>query len=57
MNKELRISLKLTKGNEWIVSALEKEMKAQCRPSINNMIESILVSYFKGQKIKNKTKK
>lgn len=42
-----RISLKLTDKNDWLLDAIEKEKKVQNRPSLNNMIETILVSYFK----------
>ena len=42
-----RISIKLTDKNDWLLEAIEKEKKNQNRPSINNMIETILVSYFK----------
>ena len=42
-----RISLKLTDKNDWLIEALEKERIEQNRPSTNNMVETILVSYFK----------
>lgn len=42
-----RISLKLTDKNDWLLEAIEKEKKIQNRPSLNNMIETILISYFK----------
>lgn len=46
-----RISLKLTDKNDWLIEAIEKEKKVQNRPSINNMIETILVSYFKKDEV------
>lgn len=48
-----RISLKLTDKNDWLTDAIEKERIKQNRPSTNNMIETILVSYF----VKEETKK
>lgn len=45
-----RISLKLTDKNDWLIEAIEKEKKEQNRPSVNNTIETILVSYFKNKK-------
>lgn len=51
-----RISIKLTDKNDWLLEAIEKEKKNQNRPSINNMIETILVSYFKKDVTKNKNK-
>jgi hypothetical protein len=42
-----RISIKLTDKNDWLLDALEKERLSQNRPSTNNMVETILVSYFK----------
>ena len=42
-----RISIKLTDKNDWLLDALEKERVSQNRPSTNNMVETILVSYFK----------
>ena len=51
-----RISIKLTDKNDWLLDALEKERVSQNRPSTNNMVETILVSYFKkeeGKKNKN----
>lgn len=49
-----RISLKLSNENDWLVDAIEQERKKQNRPSQNNMIETILVSFFgeRGQKNK-----
>lgn len=49
-----RISLKLTDKNDWLVEEIEKEQAKQNRPSFNNMVETILVSYFgeRGQKNK-----
>lgn len=50
-----RISIKLTDKNDWLLDALEKERVIQNRPSTNNMVETILVSYFKkGKEKKNK---
>ena len=50
-----RISLKLTDKNDWLIEALEKARIEQNRPSTNNMVETILVSYFKkGEEKKNK---
>lgn len=49
-----RISIKLTDKNDWLLEAIEKEKKVQNRPSINNMIETILISYFKKDVTKNK---
>jgi hypothetical protein len=50
-----RISIKLTDKNDWLLDALEKERVSQNRPSTNNMVETILVSYFKkGEVEKNK---
>lgn len=49
-----RISLKLTDKNDWLVEAIEKEQEETNRPSFNNTIESILVSYFKAKEEKNK---
>ena len=50
-----RISIKLTDKNDWLLDALEKERVLQNRPSTNNMVETILVSYFKkGDEKKNK---
>lgn len=53
-----RISLKLSDKNDWLVEEIEKEQAKQNRPSFNNMVETILVSYFgeRGQK-NNKTAK
>ena len=53
-----RISLKLSNENDWLIDAIEQERKKQNRPSQNNMIETILVSFFgeRGQK-NNKTAK
>jgi len=53
-----RISLKLSNENDWLIESIEQERKNQNRPSQNNMIETILVSYFeeRGQK-NNKTAK
>lgn len=53
-----RISLKLSNENDWLIESIEQERKKQNRPSQNNMIETILVSYFeeRGQK-NNKTAK
>jgi len=48
-----RISLKLTDKNDWLVEAINKELEETNRPSFNNMVETILVSYFKGKE-KNK---
>ena len=50
-----RISLKLTGKNDWLVDAIEKEQEETNRPSFNNTVESILVSYFKEKEEKNKT--
>jgi len=49
-----RISLKLSNENDWLIEAIEQERKKQNRPSQNNMIETILVSFFgeRGQKNK-----
>jgi hypothetical protein len=41
-----RISLKLTDKNDWLIEAIERERIKQNRPSTNNMVETILVSYF-----------
>jgi hypothetical protein len=50
-----RISIKLTDKNDWLLDALEKERVSQNRPSTNNMVETILVSYFKkGEEKENK---
>ena len=50
-----RISLKLTDKNDWLIDAIESERIKQNRPSTNNMVETILVSYFKrGEEKKNK---
>ena len=49
-----RISLKLTDKNDWLVEAINKEIEETNRPSFNNMVETILVSYFKGKGKKNK---
>ena len=49
-----RISLKLTDKNDWLVEAIEKEQEETNRPSFNNTVESILVSYFKAREEKNK---
>lgn len=42
-----RLSLKLTDKNDWLVDAIQTEMDIQNRPSLNNVVENILVSYFK----------
>lgn len=42
-----RISLKLSTENDWLVDSLETEQVIQNRPNVNNMVETILVSYFK----------
>jgi hypothetical protein len=47
-----RISLKFTNDNDWLVNAIEKERKAQNRPSVNNMVECILVDALKKHKPK-----
>lgn len=49
-----RISLKLTDKNDWLVEAIEKEREENNRPSVNNTVENILVSYFKAKEEKNK---
>jgi len=49
-----RISLKLTDKNDWLVEAINKELDETNRPSFNNMVETILASYFKGKEEKNK---
>lgn len=49
-----RISLKLTDKNDWLVEAINKEQEQTNRPSFNNTVENILVSYFKGKEEKNK---
>lgn len=49
-----RISLKLTDKNDWLVKAITDEQEKQNRPSFNNMVETILVSYFKERGQKNK---
>ena len=49
-----RISLKLTDKNNWLAEAIEKEQEETNRPSFNNTVESILVSYFKAKEEKNK---
>ena len=49
-----RISLKLTDKNDWLVEAINKELVETNRPSFNNMVETILVSYFKAKEEKNK---
>lgn len=54
-----RISLKLSNENDWLIDAIEQERKKQNRPSQNNMIETILVSFFgeRGQKNKKTVKR
>ncbi len=54
-----RISLKLSNENDWLMNAIEQERKKQNRPSQNNMIETILVSFFgeRGQKNKKTAKR
>lgn len=42
-----RISLKLSNENDWLLDSIEDERKKQNRPSQNNMIETILVDFFK----------
>ena len=49
-----RISLKLSNENDWLIEAIEQERKKQNRPSQNNMIETILVSFFVERGKKNK---
>ena len=49
-----RISLKLTDKNDWLVEAINKEQIETNRPSFNNTVESILVSYFKEKEENNK---
>jgi hypothetical protein len=49
-----RISLKLSNENDWLIDAIEQERKKQNRPSQNNMIETILVSFFGERGEKNK---
>ena len=49
-----RISLKLTDKNDWLVEAINKELEETNRPSFNNMVETILGSYFKAKEEKNK---
>lgn len=49
-----RISLKLSNENDWLVDAIEQERKKQNRPSQNNMVETILVSFFEERGQKNK---
>lgn len=49
-----RISLKLIDKNDWLVEAINKEQIETNRPSFNNTVESILVSYFKAKEEKNK---
>ncbi len=46
-----RISLKFTDKNDWLVDAIEKARLEENRPSTNNMIETILLSYFKEKKV------
>jgi len=53
-----RISLKLSNENDWLIESIEQERKKQNRPSQNNMIETILVSFFEERgKKNNKTAK
>lgn len=54
-----RISLKLSNENDWLVDAIEQERVKQNRPSQNNMIEHILISFFgeRGQKNKKTAKR
>jgi hypothetical protein len=42
-----RISLKFTDKNDWLIEAIQAEMDISNRPSLNNVVENILVSYFK----------
>lgn len=49
-----RISLKLSNENDWLIEAIEQERKKQNRPSQNNMIETIIVSFFDERGQKNK---
>ena len=49
-----RISLKLTDKNDWLVEAINKEQEQTNRPSFNNTVESIIVSYFKAKEENNK---
>jgi hypothetical protein len=37
-----------------LVEAINKEIEETNRPSFNNMVETILVSYFKAKEEKNK---
>lgn len=48
-----RISLKLTNKNDWLVDKITEEKEKQNRPSLNNMVETILVEYF--EKLQKKT--
>jgi len=53
-----RISLKLSNENDWLIESIKQEQKKQNRPSQNNMIETILVSFFEERgKKNNKTAK
>ena len=45
-----RISIKLSNENDWLVESIKSEKKKQNRPSVNNVIETILVEYFKAKK-------
>ena len=49
-----RNSLKITDENDWMDEAINKEQEQTNRPSFNNTVESILVSYFKAKEEKNK---
>ncbi len=50
-----RISLKLSNENDWLIEAIDEERIEQNRPSKNNVIENILVSYFKERGIDGKS--
>lgn len=48
----IRLSIKLSDENDWVVKAIDKKRKQENRPSRNNVMETILVSELK--KYKNK---
>lgn len=49
--KYKRISIRFTKKNAWIREELEKEVNETTRPSLNNVVEAILVEYFHKKKL------
>jgi hypothetical protein len=42
-----KLTIKISDKNEWLIESLNEEMEFTNRPTIDNMIETILIEYFK----------